>query len=119
PLRPEFAAWRYGGVFRRRLRRRVAVVSGGGAMVVTWGVLLGAPPMVALVGVPVFAFGALPLAFASFALHSDFFIVKVVGDDGKPLRVTRRDLAHTSIVGGADDVLRLRLRHSYGTQDLT
>src|SRR5215467_14236143 len=40
PLRPEFAAWRYGVVFRRRFRRRVAIASGAGLIAGVAGVTL-------------------------------------------------------------------------------
>src|ERR1044072_2500784 len=40
PLRPEFAAWRYGGVFRDRLRRRIAVGTGVGTAAIAAGLMV-------------------------------------------------------------------------------
>jgi hypothetical protein len=56
PLKPEFAAWRYGDVFRRRFKRRLAWIGGGiatagagAAVALTTGldpaILSAAPPM--------------------------------------------------------------------------
>jgi len=55
PLKPEFAAWRYGDVFRRRFRRRVTLIGGG---IVTAGAGLaiglttGVDPSILTVGAP-------------------------------------------------------------------
>src|SRR6185369_148755 len=43
---------------------------------------------------------------------------RVVGQDGKPLSVTRVNLDHTKLAAAEDGSLTLHLRHSYGRQDL-
>lgn len=119
PLRPEFAAWRYGSVFRRRMRTRVALNAAGAA--VAGGVaLFGAPELA----------GQIVLAqLLIWPLHSSVMgglmlprggrTSRIIGEDGKPLQVLRSNLDHTRIVIRSGEPMRLFLRHSYGHQELT
>jgi hypothetical protein len=116
PLRPEFAAWRYGRVFSARLHRRTALVAGVGAALgagayVTGaaGALLSLGPLLA---VPIFHVSLLARA----ALHVK--TMRVIGENGKPLQVNRRHLDHSRIVPNDSGQLHLHLRHSYGQQHL-
>ena len=119
-LRPEFAAWRYGRLFSQRLRRRMLAVGAGTAVVGTGIAVAGAPVFAALAALgPVSMVGAhllLPLMLTRGHLKA----TKIVGQDGKPLRVTRANLEHTQLdASDAADPWHLRLRHSYGTQELS
>jgi hypothetical protein len=117
PLRPEFAAWRYGGVFRQRLHKRIAIGAGVGAAIAAGGLLVAGAPMIATAGplllTPFFHFG-----IATVALRGEIIGTKIIGEDGKALRVTRSNLDHTRLVAD-ESSLRLMLKHSYGRQQLT
>jgi hypothetical protein len=121
PLRPEFAAWRYGAVFGRRLRNRIAVVSGGSALMVATGALAVGAPVVGLgaflIGLSLVGSGIEPRTSARE--RAVIGAARVAGQDGKILGVTRANLEHTSIAVDADGSLSLDLRHSYGRQLLT
>ena len=117
PLRPEFAAWRYGAVFRRRLQRRVAVVSTVGAGTAVAGLaLLGAPTIAAVA----------PLAAAPFAhlwmiglfVRDHFGGASVIGGSGRQLRVSLANLNHSRVSLSADEELSISLQHSSGREKL-
>jgi hypothetical protein len=101
PLRPEFAAWRYGSVFGRRMRNRIAVISGGSAIMVATGALT--------IGSPVIGFGALVVGLSLMGSGAEtrtglrargvIRSTRVAGEDGKILAVTRANLEHTSSNG--------------------
>lgn len=117
PLRPEFAAWRYGGVFRDRLRKRVALGAGIGAAAIASGLMvIGLPVLSSLTPMVIVPF--VHFVPAGLLINRSLVTTKVVGEDGKPLRVSATNLDHTRIVVESD-ALRLHLRHSYGTQELT
>ena len=116
PLRPEFAAWRYGRVFSARLHRRTALVAGVGAALGAGafatgsvGALLSFGPLLA---VPIFHVSLLLRAAQQVRT------VRVIGENGRPLRVNRRHLDHSRIVPNDSGQLHLHLRHSYGQQHL-
>jgi hypothetical protein len=118
-LRPEFAAWRYGREFGARLRRRAAVLGGGAVVAAGGAALVGAPLMSAIVAV-----GPLWLVAGHFIvpymmLRGRLIPTKVVGEDGKMLRIVRADLEHAQLLGTEEDPWRLRVKHSYGRQELT
>ena len=120
-LRPEFAAWRYGRVFGQRFRRRALTVGAGTAVIAGGAAVIGVPLVSALATLPpVWMIGAhflVPL----FAMRGRLRSTRVVGGDGKVLRVYRADLDHTRLTGGEEggtDPWRLHLRHSYGRVDL-
>jgi len=121
PLRPEFAAWRYGGVFRRRFRKQIgaAVVSGTcaatGVMMLA-GMSIGTA-LAPIVLVPLLIGGA-TIGYATVA--SQFAVVgKVTGASGELLRVTMWNLEHSKFIANYDGSLQLDLTHSGGRQELT
>lgn len=119
PLRPEFAAWRYGAVFRRRFQRRAGMVAGASAIVGAGAVAFaGAPiaitssfitPMLLL---PFVHIGPL-LMFMRDSLVS----TRVIGENGKPISVTLDNLNHSRI-DVLDDQVALHVQHMGGKQDL-
>lgn len=117
PLRPEFAAWRYGAVFRRRLQRRVAVVSSVGAGAAVAGLaLLGAPVIAA--AAPLAAVPFAHLWMISLLVREHFGGANVIGSAGQPLRVTLANLNHSRVSLSADDELSLSLQHASGREKL-
>ncbi len=79
PLRPEFAAWRYGDQFGRRRRR--AVLIGGGALVAVGAVVAGAAAVGASLGSFAGVYGNIPNMIHAMRR------VKVKTDDGRVLTV--------------------------------
>jgi hypothetical protein len=120
PLRPEFAAWRYGAVFRRRLERRSALVAGGSAAAA--GALamagVGLANTIAIAAAPIIALPLAHMAIAALLLRNNVRKMTLIGEDGKSLRVTRANLNHTTLAIGDDGAMHLRLRHEYGRQEL-
>ncbi|HEY4216405.1 MAG TPA: hypothetical protein VGM67_04670 [Gemmatimonadaceae bacterium] len=120
PLRPEFAAWRYGAVFRQRLQRRsmTVVVAGSilgagalalsGASAAAWEMGI-VPPLL----LPLFHVGILGIS-----LRNNLRGTRVVGEHGKPLRVTRANLNHSRLALAGADQLTFHLQHSIGCEDL-
>ena len=95
PLRPEFAAWRYGDQFGRRRRRWI--LSGVGGTALVGGVVVGGPA----VGLGT---GAV-ISILSNTLWQTRYgtLVKLKVDDGKPLELSRANLAKTRIRPGSGD----------------
>jgi hypothetical protein len=120
PLRPEFAAWRYGAVFRRRLLKTATLASGAAATIVSIGIAAAGGAVGDLL-VPILFLPIVPgsVALLQARLHSTALGTKVVGEDGKALDVTIDNLEHTRLMVGDDGKLRVALRHSYGQQELT
>jgi hypothetical protein len=119
PLRPEFAAWRYGDQFGRR-RRHHLVVAGGA--IVGVGAATAVAPIAALVGAAAGAAawgsGALDLgaAWVRLALHPEKVVAHVPGEGGDRVRVRWADLANARIWGDGDR-LHLRLRCGGGVYE--
>ena len=119
-LLPEFAAWRYGRTFAARFRRRGLMVGGGTAVAGAGAVLIGAPLAAAAVAFPAILFVGFHLLVIPMMVGRGRFVsTKVVGSDGKVLRVTRADLDRTHLDPSDGDPWQLSLRHSYGQQALT
>jgi hypothetical protein len=96
PMRPEFAAWRYGDQFGRR--RRQSIVIGTGVAALAVGVTLG---------------GAALGAGVAFITNSGSFfnawfngrtLVKVRTEDGRTLRLKNQDLLGTRLRASDDEV---------------
>ncbi len=120
PLRPEFAAWRYGDQFGRRRRRQLALTGsavGAVGLVIVGGAWAGA-------------------SIASFAgiysnagvwdriIHGspDQRVASVVGPGGRVFDVRRRHARMSALMrpdAGEDTPLSLRLEHRDGTEVLT
>jgi hypothetical protein len=104
PMRPEFAAWRYGDQFGRRRKR--GILYGAGAAVVFGGFVIGG----AVTGV---------LSSALLAQSGNFWnvwangrtLVKVRTDDGRVLKLKNPDLVGTRLRPAEDgDAFRLGVR---------
>ena len=118
-LRPELAAWRYGREFAARFRRRALAAGVGAAAVGGGAAVLGAPLVSAFAALaPVWLVGAHFLVPA-LMLRGRLVPTRVVGAEGKVLRVVRADLEHAELLATADDPWRIRVKHSYGRQELT
>jgi hypothetical protein len=104
PLRPEFAAWRYGDQFGRR--RKKAIMMGVGA-----GAVLGT---VAIAGVATGAISGVFLGqFGNFfnIYRNGRVLVKVQEEDGKVLKLKQPDLDKAKIISsgeGSDWIIELK-----------
>ena len=110
PLRPEFAAWRYGDQFGRRRRRQLLIAGGGVAAIaglvvggVTFGVSLGG-----------FGWAFTQLARTVIQGGENTVIAKVRTDTGRVLHVRRRHLSESRLSRGSDGTLALDLRYKNG-----
>jgi hypothetical protein len=95
PLRPEFAAWRYGDQFGRRRKRAIMVGVGAGAVLGT----------VAIAGVATGVIsGAVLGQFGNFfnVYRNGRTLVKVKEDDGKVLKLKQPDLDKAKIISAGD-----------------
>ncbi|HET7583839.1 MAG TPA: hypothetical protein VFK13_02975 [Gemmatimonadaceae bacterium] len=110
PLRPEFAAWRYGDQFGRR-RRRQTVIAGAGVGALGAVVIGGAA---AGVGIGGFAWALWRVAEMAIHGSGDAVIARVRGANGEVLRVRRRHLAQTQLLRGGDGALAINLRYAGG-----
>lgn len=115
PLRPEFAAWRYGDQFGRRRRKQMLIAGGGVAVVgllVVGGVTAG-------VGIGAFA-GVLTNAANVLVRGSpEAVVAKIRTDAGATLPVRRRHLGETILSRATDGSLKLDLRFKNGHQEFT
>jgi hypothetical protein len=122
PLRPEFAAWRYGAVFERRRTRRTVAITAGGAVFGTTLALagVGLANTLALSVAP--AIAVLPLIHTTVIgvlARANVRRLTVAGEMGKALHVTHANLNHTTLAIDDDGQWRLKLRHELGRQELT
>jgi hypothetical protein len=120
PLRPEFAAWRYGAVFRQRFQRRAGVVVVAGSVIGAGAlVLAGAPTAAWEMGiVPPLLLPLVQIGMLGIAFRNNLRSTRVIGEEGKPLRVTRANLEHSRLALTDDGELSFHLRHQGGHQDL-
>jgi|RhiMethySRZTD1v2_1073278.scaffolds.fasta_scaffold375323_2 hypothetical protein len=110
PLRPEFAAWRYGDQFGRRRRRQLAIVGAGlGALgvLVVGGVTAG-------VGIGGFGWLISRAGMGIVRGSGETVVATIKTPDGETLRVRRRHLLETTIEPGAHDPLAVNLRYAGG-----
>jgi hypothetical protein len=110
PLRPEFAAWRYGDQFGRR-RTRQMLLAGAGLAAVGGLVIGGAVVGVSLGG---FAYAFTQVARMTIHGNEETVVARVRADDGQVLPVRRRHLAETSLSRGSDGTLAIDLRYKNG-----
>ncbi len=119
PLRPEFAAWRYGDQFGRRRRRQIAVtgsIVGAAGIVVVAGAWAGA--LVGSLG----GIYANPVLWDQLINGSpDKRIASVRTSDGRVLDVRRRHARMTALLNPSisGEPMALRLEHIAGTEILT
>jgi hypothetical protein len=110
PMRPEFAAWRYGDQFGRR-RRRQMLMAGGGLGAVGAIVAGGA-----VAGVSIAAFGGMLVNGISAIVNGrpEQVIAQLRTDAAGEIAVRRRHLAETTLLQGTDAPLALDLRYKGG-----
>ena len=106
PLRPEFAAWRYGDQFGRR-RQRQLLIAGGGVAAMGALVIGGA-----VAGVGIGGFGWLIARSASRIVRGnpETVVAKIRTESAGLVHVRRRHLAETSIGRAEDGSLAIDLR---------
>lgn len=115
PLRPEFAAWRYGDQFGRR-RNRALLVAGGGVALIA-GVAIGG----ATAGVSIGSFGyGLSQAMRMMVNgRANTVVAKIRSDEYGLLQVRRRHLAESTISRSEDGSMALDLRFKDGSARFT
>jgi hypothetical protein len=110
PMRPEFAAWRYGDQFGRRRVRQLAIVGAGlGALgaVIAGGAVVG-------VGVGSFAWMIANAGKGIVRGNPDTVVAKIKAPNGETMHVRRRHLLETSIEPGENAPLAITLRYKNG-----
>jgi len=110
PMRPEFAAWRYGDQFGRRRRRQLAIVGAGlGALgvLVVGGVTAG-------VGIGGFGWLISRAGMGIVRGSGETVVATIKTPEGETLRVRRRHLLETTIEPGAHDPIAVNLRYAGG-----
>ncbi len=115
PLRPEFAAWRYGDQFGRR-RQRALLVAGGGiaalAAVAVGGAAVG-------VGIGGFGYGLARVGRTIVYGGAETVVAKIRSYDHGLMLVRRRHLAESTISHDVDGALAIHLRFKNGEADFT
>jgi hypothetical protein len=111
PMRPEFAAWRYGDQFGRRRNRQLLLAGGGMAAL---GVLVVGG---ATAGVGIGGFGWMIAKAGSSIIRGgrETVVAKIPTADLGVLHVRRRHLEETSITRGSDGTLAIDLRYKNGS----
>jgi len=110
PLRPEFAAWRYGDQFGRRRRRQMLVAGAGVAAIgaiVAGGVAAGAS---------IGGFGWLIANMARTAVKGNprSVVARIRTDDSQILRVRLGHLSETTVEPGLTSPIAIDVRHETG-----
>jgi hypothetical protein len=110
PLRPEYAAWRYGDQFGRR-RQRQMWLAGGGLGVV--GVIMAGG---AVTGAGVAVFGGVIGSLINSIVHGspEHVVARIRTNELGTVAVRRRHLAETRLMSGNDAPLALDLRFKNG-----
>ena len=110
PLRPEFAAWRYGDQFGRRRNRAILLTGAGFAAV--GGLIIGGATM----GLSLGGFGWMIAQFGRIAIQGgeETIVARVRTDAGQVLPVRRRHLAESSLEPTSDGALAIELRYKNG-----
>lgn len=110
PLRPEFAAWRYGDQFGRRRRR--AILIGGGVVVGVAAVMTGA----SIAGIGVGGFGGVWGNIPN--IINSMRVVRLRTPDGRDLKVRGNRLAGVRLQGdrnSGEPILTLKLKSGMET----
>ncbi|HEX6966414.1 MAG TPA: hypothetical protein VF166_11480 [Gemmatimonadaceae bacterium] len=110
PLRPEFAAWRYGDQFGRRRNRQLLLAGAG--LTAIGGVIIGG----ATLGVGIGGFAWMIARAGQLAIHGgeETIVARVRTDSGQVLPVRRRHLAESSLTHASDGALAIELRYKNG-----
>lgn len=109
PLRPEFAAWRYGDQFGRRRRRQVLLAAGGVAAV---GGVLAVGAWAGVVG----GFGWFAGRLGDMVVNGnpETVVARIRTEQNGLVQVRRRHLAESVLGTASDGSLALDLRFKYG-----
>jgi hypothetical protein len=110
PLRPEFAAWRYGDQFGRR-RRRQMLIAGAGITAITAVVAGG---VAAGVGVGGVGWLLAQLAKATVQGNPRSTVARIRMDDRQIIRVRLGHLSETTLDRGSAGPIALDVRHDTG-----
>jgi len=110
PLRPEFAAWRYGDQFGRRRRRQMLIA---GAGVTALGAIVAGG---VVVGASVGGMGWVIARLARSAVRGNprSVVARIQTEDRQLLRVRLGHLSETTVVRGSEAPIALDLRHEAG-----
>jgi len=110
PLRPEFAAWRYGDQFGRRRNRQMLVAGAG--LVAVGGLVVGG----ATLGVAVGGFGWMISRLGQQVIHGsgETIVARIRTEAGEVLPVRRRHLAESTLEHASDGALAIELRYKNG-----
>ena len=115
PLRPEFAAWRYGDQFGRRRRRQMLIVGGGVtalSAVVVGGVTAG-------IGIGGFGWMLARAAQTLISGNPEQVVAKIRSNAGAVMHVRRRHLGETMLGRTPDGALSIDLRFKNGHAEFT
>jgi hypothetical protein len=115
PLRPEFAAWRYGDQFGRRRNRQILLTGGGLAAV---GALFTGFA-VAGIGVGGFAWVFANSGKSLIRGNPEEIVARIPTEQNQLVLVRRRHLAESSLSRGEDGELALDLRFKHGSGRFT
>ncbi len=115
PLRPEFAAWRYGDQFGRR-RTKAMLLAGGGVAAVIAATAGGAAAGVGMGG---FAWMIAQASKSIIHGSPDSVVAKIRSEQHGIMHVRRRHLAETTIGYADDGAFALRLRFKNGSAAFT
>lgn len=110
PLRPEFAAWRYGDQFGRR-RRRQMLIAGGGIAVLGAAVSAGAA---AGIGIGGFGWMLVQSGRAIIRGSPQQVVAQVRTESGNIVHVRRRHLGETMLGTAPDGSMAIHLRYKNG-----
>lgn len=110
PLRPEFAAWRYGDQFGRRRNRQMLLAGAG--LAALGGLVVGGITMGASIG----GFWWVLTQVGRAAIHGgeETIVARVRTEAGEVLPVRRRHLAESSLAHASDGALAIELRYKNG-----
>ena len=110
PLRPEFAAWRYGDQFGRR-RNRMILLGGAAAVAATGGIVVGGM-LIGFIG----GYSALELTGWVYGFHRARARIRFRTSDGQLVRMSRGDALGSTRIEPAEDDVGFRLQTRTGIQ---
>jgi hypothetical protein len=116
PMRPEFAAWRYGDQFGRRRNRQLLMAGGG--VVALGAVIVGG----SVAGVGIGSFGWMIARAGSSIIHGgrETVVAKIpIGAEGRIVHVRRRHLEETMLSRADDGSMMIDLRYKNGSSIFT
>jgi hypothetical protein len=112
PLRPEFAAWRYGDQFGKRRRRQIAVTGAGvvaAGLVMPLGVVLAGSLSIAVLS------ARLITQFGTIFMRRNRIVARLRAPDGNPIIMRRHQIEDAMLLpGDRNNPWGLRLEHGTG-----